>query len=181
MSRVADHNSGYSLGEYLIRSSQWEWITLYQAGIHIFTILAKIFMYKSGEGKGTTQGNENTALQNIYIYILRNEIISMVAYVFSRIFFVKIYFGFDNFLCSQWRIVYVTPTRFNSECLMRWARLAMYIGVLVWNDTLSFCIRIFRQISNISRTLIGNKIVCHSDVVGATPVGAAPTASSFST
>ena len=34
--------------------------------------------------------------------------------------------------------------------------------------------------SNIRRTL-GNKIVDHSDVVGASPVGAAPTTSSFST
>ena len=38
-----------------------------------------------------------------------------------------------------------------------------------------------RQISNISDTLVGNKIVDHSDVVGASPVGAAPTTSSFST
>ena len=36
------------------------------------------------------------------------------------------------------------------------------------------------QISNIRCTL-GNEIVDHSDVVGASPVGAAPTASSFST
>ena len=35
--------------------------------------------------------------------------------------------------------------------------------------------------SNIRRTLAGNKIVDHSDVVGASPVGAAPTTSSFST
>ena len=35
--------------------------------------------------------------------------------------------------------------------------------------------------SNISRTLVGNEIVDHSDVVGASPVGAAPTTSSFST
>ena len=35
--------------------------------------------------------------------------------------------------------------------------------------------------SNISRTLVGNKIVDHSDAVGASPVGAAPTTSSFST
>ena len=35
--------------------------------------------------------------------------------------------------------------------------------------------------SNIGRTLVGNKIVDHSDVVGASPVGAAPTTSSFST
>ena len=39
----------------------------------------------------------------------------------------------------------------------------------------------YRQISNISRTLEGNKMGDHSDVVGASPVGAAPTTSSFST
>ena len=37
------------------------------------------------------------------------------------------------------------------------------------------------QISNISRILGGNKIVDHSDVVGASPVGAATTTSSFQT
>ena len=40
---------------------------------------------------------------------------------------------------------------------------------------------IYHKVSNISRTLIGNGIVDHSDVVGASPVGAAPTTSSFST
>ena len=39
----------------------------------------------------------------------------------------------------------------------------------------------YRQVSNIRRTLAGNKFVDHSDVVGASPVGAAPTTSSFST
>ena len=39
----------------------------------------------------------------------------------------------------------------------------------------------YRQVSNIRCTLVGNKIVDHSDVVGAAPVGAAPTTSSFST
>ena len=39
----------------------------------------------------------------------------------------------------------------------------------------------YRQISNIKHTLVGNRIVDHSDVVGASPVGAAPTTSSFST
>ena len=32
---------------------------------------------------------------------------------------------------------------------------------------------IYRQVSNIRHTLVGNKIVDHSDVVGASPVGAA--------
>ena len=39
----------------------------------------------------------------------------------------------------------------------------------------------YRQISNIRHTLVGNKIVDHSDVVEASPVGAAPTTSSYST
>ena len=39
----------------------------------------------------------------------------------------------------------------------------------------------YRQVSNIRRTLVGNKVVDHLDVVGASPVGAAPTTSSFST
>ena len=42
-------------------------------------------------------------------------------------------------------------------------------------------IYIYRQVSNIRRTLVGNKIVDNSDVVGASPVGAAPTSSSLST
>ena len=37
------------------------------------------------------------------------------------------------------------------------------------------------EVSNIRRTLVGNKIVDNSDVVGASPVGAAPTTSSLST
>ena len=39
----------------------------------------------------------------------------------------------------------------------------------------------YRKVSNIRRTLVGNEIVDHSDVIGASPVGAAPTTSSFST
>ena len=39
----------------------------------------------------------------------------------------------------------------------------------------------YRKTSNIRRTLVSNKIFDHSDVVGASPDGAAPTTSSFST
>ena len=39
----------------------------------------------------------------------------------------------------------------------------------------------YRKTYNISRTLVGNINVDNSDVVGASPVGAAPTTSSFST
>ena len=40
---------------------------------------------------------------------------------------------------------------------------------------------IYRQVSNISGTVVGNNIADHSHVVEALPVGAAPTTSSFST
>ena len=51
------------------------------------------------------------------------------------------------------------------------------------HTVLSSCVDIldYRKTSNIRHTLIGNKIVDHSDLVGASPVGAAPTTSSFST
>ena len=39
----------------------------------------------------------------------------------------------------------------------------------------------YRQTSNIGRTLVGSKNDDHSGVIGASPVGAAPTTSSFST
>ena len=63
----------------------------------------------------------------------------------------------------------------------------VFIGKFCWTLALLYeniqLLRIsdYRQVSNISRTLVGNKIVDHSDVVGASPVGAAPTTSSFST
>ena len=37
----------------------------------------------------------------------------------------------------------------------------------------------YRKTSNMSRTLVCNKLVDHSDVVGASSVGAAPTTSSY--
>ena len=46
----------------------------------------------------------------------------------------------------------------------------------VWSVFDKYC-----KVSNIRHTLYGYKIVDHSDVVGASPVGAAPTTSSFST
>ena len=39
------------------------------------------------------------------------------------------------------------------------------------------CNKEYHQTSNIRHTLVGDKIVDHSDVVGASPVGAAPTPS----
>ena len=51
----------------------------------------------------------------------------------------------------------------------------MFQQVKYWNKLW------YRQVSNIRRTVAGNKFVDHLDVVGASPVGAAPTTSSFST
>ena len=61
-------------------------------------------------------------------------------------------------------------------------------AIVMWHGRIAFhwcaCFSAFafyRQVSNIRRTLVDNKIVDHSDVVGASPVGVAPTTSSFST
>ena len=42
-----------------------------------------------------------------------------------------------------------------------------------------YSLHTYRQISNIIPTWVDNKIVDHSDIVRASPVGAAPTKSSF--
>ena len=55
------------------------------------------------------------------------------------------------------------------------------ITVLPYYYRITVILPYYRKVSNIRRTLVGNKIVDHSDVVGASPVGAAPTTSSFST
>ena len=55
------------------------------------------------------------------------------------------------------------------------------IVVILYNGNLFITWSIYRQTSNIRCTLVGNKIVDHSDVAGASPIGDAPTTSSFST
>ena len=51
------------------------------------------------------------------------------------------------------------------------------LSMLAWSSYLP----VYRPISNKRRTLVCNKIVDHSDIVGASPVSAVPTTSSFST
>ena len=60
--------------------------------------------------------------------------------------------------------------------------MKIYLDSWLYHEKLPVCPqqKIYRQVSNVTH-LIGNKIVYHSDVVGASPVGAAPTTSSFST
>ena len=57
-------------------------------------------------------------------------------------------------------------------------RWIILLSLNIWSKKIDIN---YRKTSNISRTLVGNKIVDNSDVVGASPVGAAPTTSSFST
>ena len=66
--------------------------------------------------------------------------------------------------------------------LMPWWPL---LGLLSWWPFIDLNHCNYRKTSNISHTLVGisrlSKIVDNSDVVAASPVGAAPTTSSFST
>ena len=70
---------------------------------------------------------------------------------------------------------------------LHWISMSVATGRSVGHVTWLCCqlcdwlVQIYRKTSNIRRTFVGNKIVDHSDVVGASPVGAAPTTSSFST
>ena len=76
-------------------------------------------------------------------------------------------------------IMYRTGHKWNNFSLQSyWMLINDTISVLLEHIMLYYS---YRQVSNISPTLVGNKIVDHSDVVGASPVGAAPTTSSFST
>ena len=60
-------------------------------------------------------------------------------------------------------------------------KLGKFGCILFISSMINPAVTTYRQVSNIRRTLVGNKIVEHSDVVWASPVGAAPTTSSFST
>ena len=64
--------------------------------------------------------------------------------------------------------------------------LTTFISFLISRTTILALVAVFpnhnyRKTPNISRTSVANKIFDNSDVVGASPVGAAPTTSSFST
>ena len=85
-------------------------------------------------------------------------------------------FGYQQILCRQYCLI----------ILYLWYNKKHYtshvqhthshpVKMNIYNDKGKYS-----QTSNISHTL-GNKIVDHSDVVGASPVGAAPTTFSFST
>ena len=65
---------------------------------------------------------------------------------------------------------------YHHYCVWQWLSSFQYKPQM----DLKLCLH-YHKTSNISRTFVGNKIVDNSDVVAASPVGAAPTTSSFST
>ena len=98
--------------------------------------------------------------------------------------------SFTSFLLLPWKCLWIYWKL--SDCLLTWPdQINISFNkddVLGYHADGHFCIPHkfpwpafeYHQVSNIKRTL-GNKIVDHSDVVGALPVSAAPTTSSFST
>ena len=70
------------------------------------------------------------------------------------------------------------PTLKNINGLMSYQES---VGVSSHDHSIQLVYHMYCKTSSIGRTLVSNIFVDHSDVVGASPVGAAPTTSSFST
>ena len=79
----------------------------------------------------------------------------------------------DQSLWPCWMLGGIPPS------ITVWGVIMPHYGWLVLPYVLQK--HIYCQVSNIRHTLVGNTAVDHSDVVGASPVGTAPTTSSFST
>ena len=88
-------------------------------------------------------------------------------------------------ICRRFHHSAVTHAKFRSEninlhlrrrYLTRSCDAAYYRAFnTLTHPILGIGLKIYRRTSNVSRISIGNKIVDHSDAVGASPVGAAPT------
>ena len=79
-------------------------------------------------------------------------------------------------------ILYVVNGLFSLLLLVFYFHLHYHYYMFLYNYFFLVCSQLKcnnRQTSNINVTLVGNNDVDHSDVVGAPPVGAAPTTSSF--
>ena len=80
-------------------------------------------------------------------------------------------------------MLFLLTTKKEVDCICGFhAHINVFPSVLVIQFYLGInAVQEYRKTSNISRTLVGNKIVDNSDVVGVSPVGDAPTTSSLST
>ena len=83
------------------------------------------------------------------------------------------------------KVVYVSQTGVNVveiTGILHEYEITEKVKVIIEDNVANMTVdKAYRKTSNIRRTLVGNKIVDHSDEVGASPLGAAPTTSSFST
>ena len=79
----------------------------------------------------------------------------------------------------SWEITFMY--RWVKHWITMWPQSHKHNITVHFVPTLILIPKMYRQVSNISHTWEGNKIVDHSDAVGASPVGAAPTTSSLST
>ena len=97
--------------------------------------------------------------------------------------------GVAKALCGNSSIMDILDiTKLYGSFLKSSSYLIWIAGAELWWQLSNVTMKFYReplywypQVSNIRCTLVGIKIVDHSDVVGAPPVGAAPTTSSFST
>ena len=106
---------------------------------------------------------------HLYLWSSMTRHVNFISALHTWILLRRDFFGFESLLLCLWLGIKVKVT-FQSHI----SRLCYVCAMTLTGET-------YRKVFNISRTLIGNKIVDHSDVAGASPVGAAPTTSSLST
>ena len=85
-------------------------------------------------------------------------------------------YRYTYIICNMIMILYMRHIQ--SSAVITWCNISWYYIQWYSDRSKTYC-----QISNIMCTLVGSKIADHSacsDVVGASPLGTAPTASSFS-
>ena len=80
--------------------------------------------------------------------------------------------GFSHILSNSQGLQWNLPKQTTSQSGLKWE-------VVSHKGLITMICKTYYQISNIRCTLVGNQLVDLSDVVGASPVGAAPTTSSF--
>ena len=81
----------------------------------------------------------------------------------------------------RWQQCHIDAMLYSPEVRHGWFIMMVVVDGLAGRSHQEHFHVMYRKTSNISRTLVGNRIIDNSDVVGASPVGAAPTTSSFST
>ena len=115
-------------------------------------------------------------VENAGVYPWKLSVETLVVYsaAFLHIHWVRIFSNINLIFQRKF-----TPDVLHFKCRHSIFIIALFCGNHIMNS--QWTSSIYRQVYNIRRTLVGNNIVDHSDVVGASPAGAAPTTFSFST